>query len=260
MGRWLRRFWRGQGFQVVWSDQQAVLTNHQVVERADLIFVSVPLAATPEVLRDLAPRVPSHAGLVSIASLMEPSAAVLASCAGEGLCAHPVFGPTVTGARGQPIVLAPVRGDAWLAWLGRALASAGMAVRQSTPAEHDASMAIIQALLHSLFVALCGTMEAGDLPPEVAMGLASPTMRLELGLAARILSQDPALYAELVVGNRAAPAQLDRLAEALRRLAALARAGDREAFAAAFLSARESFGASLAPLAARAEAALDRFG
>ena len=259
MGRWLRHFWQGLGYAVISSDIGTPLSNDDVMREAGIIFVAVPLRATPEVLRSLRAALAPTGALVSIASLMEPSATVLRDAPGETLCAHPVFGPTVTDIRGLPIVIAPVRGEQWCGWLAQAFREAGLSVRESTPHEHDASMAVVQALLHSLYVALCETMIGAGLPPIDALSWASPTLRLQLGLVARILGQDPELYADLVVGIALAPARLDELSDALRRLATLARNGDRGGFAAAFRQAREGFGESASELAERAERSLERF-
>ena len=258
MGRWLRRFWERRGCAVQSSDRGTGRTNAEVAAWADLCFVAVGLGATPEVIRAVAPHVPQAGALVSIASLMVPSAAALAAAPCEGICAHPVFGPSAEAVRGLPWVIAPIRGNARAAWLSGELRDAGFSVRSSSAAAHDAAMAVVQALLHSLYVALAEGMAAGGLGPGQALAWASPTMRMQLALMARILEQDSALYADLVVGNEAAPAVLEGLAASLQRLAALARSGDRAGFAAAFRAARASFGEAAAPLAADAEAALAR--
>ncbi len=259
MGRWLRRFWEERGYAVAYSDHATALSNEEVARTADLTFVAVPLASTPAVAKALAPLIGADQALVSIASLMGPSAAALAGCTGEALCAHPVFGPSVREVRGLPVVTARVRGERWASWLVERLREAGMSVRETTPAEHDQAMAVVQALLHSLYVALCRTMSEVGMDPGRAMDWASPTLRLQLGLAARILSQDPKLYAGLVVGNPWAPALLEGLAASLTELAALARAGDEAGFAAAFRRAHQSFGELAPALSERAEEALERF-
>ena len=257
MGRWLRRFWEGRGCEVRYSDLRATTpTNEELVRWASLTFVSVPLQHTPRVLRELAPLVGADCALASIASLMIPSAEALADGSGEALCAHPVFGPTVIATEGLPVVVAPIRGTRWADWLVDALREAGLSARIATPSAHDRTMTIVQSLLHSLYVALCLTMQRQGLAPEEALPWASPTLQLQLGLIARILGQDPDLYAGLVVGNPLAPAALEALASELTGLAALARAGDEAAFAEAFLAARAGFGDHLDPLAAAAEAAL----
>jgi prephenate dehydrogenase len=138
------------------------------------------------------------------------------------------------------------------------LREAGLVVRESSPDEHDRAMAVVQALLHSLYVALCETMSGAGMAPAAALEWASPTLRLQLGLIARILGQDPELYADLVVGNPWAPDLLEGLAESLQRLASLARSGDKAGFAAAFGRSRLSFGDLAAGLSEQAEAALER--
>jgi prephenate dehydrogenase len=259
MGRWLCRFWQARGFTVLISDRETALHNEDVVRAAQVTFVAVPLAATPAVIADLAPHVSAEGAVVSIASLMAPSAAALAALPSESLCAHPVFGPTVVSTQDLPVVVAPVRGSRWLAWLVDQLREAGLQVRHSTPLEHDTAMGVVQALLHSLYVALCSTMDAAGLPPAAALEWASPTLRVQLGLMARILGQDAGLYADLVVGNPCAPVLLESLATQLQALAALARNGDREGFAAAFQAARSGFGREAEPLAVRTETVLERF-
>ena len=82
-------------------------------ELAQLTFVAVPLHLTPAVLQDLREDVRTDAALVSIASLMGPSAAAMAGMAGEGICAHPVFGPTVTSLAGLPVVISSARPGRW---------------------------------------------------------------------------------------------------------------------------------------------------
>ena len=259
MGRWLRGFWQGLGYDVSYSDRGSEHSNEDVVRWSHITFVAVPLRATPDVIRALVPALEPDRALVSIASLMAPSAQALSTTRGEALCAHPVFGPTVKQTRGLPVVVAPVLGSRWCDWLVATLHDAGLAVRLSTPEEHDAAMAVVQATLHSLYVALCTAMTDAGLPPSAALGWASPTLELQLGLIARILGQNPELYADLVVGNALAPDRLEELAAALQRLAALARAGDRMGFAAAFTAARAGFGDLADDLAERTEQALERF-
>jgi prephenate dehydrogenase len=258
MGRWLLAFWSSRGFEVVVSDRDTRLSNEDAVRGADLTFVAVPLRSTPEVIRSLAELVKRDCGLVSIASLMEPSLPALETVRGEAICAHPVFGPSVLNSNGLPMITAPIRGIRWHAWLVTQFAAAGLIVRESNARDHDASMAVVQACLHSTYVALCRAMSAAGLPPTAALEWASPTMKFQLGLAARILGQDPELYADLVVGNALAPARLDALASELRYLADCAREGDRRSFTEAFLDARSTFGDRLDELARRAETALER--
>jgi prephenate dehydrogenase len=259
MGQWLRRFWQDLGYEVRFSDRDTVESNEDVTRWADVTFVAVPLHTTPAVIRSIAPILAENKALVSIASLMNPSASELSAVRGESICAHPVFGPTVRRTEGLPVVVAGVRGEYWRSWLVKVLSTAGLDVRETTPAEHDSSMAVVQAMLHSTYVAMCSAMTSAGLPPLEALGWASPTLRLQLGLIARILGQDPDLYADLVVGNTLAPSLLETLARELQHLADLARAGDRVGFATAFRRARESFGDRGDDLADRAEAALEEF-
>lgn len=258
MGQWLRSFWLARGTDVAWSDRDTLRTNADVVQAADLTFVAVPLRLTPSVIRDLAPIVSEGQCLVSIGSLMQPSAAELASVRGDAVCVHPIFGPTARQYAGLPIAVAGVRGNRWQPWLVESLRAAGMSVSETSPWQHDASMAVTQAMLHGMFVALCGAMSSAGLPPEAALEWASPTMQVQLGLVARILSQDAELYADLVVGNPWAPDRLESLAANLARLAGFARSGDVRAFAEAFRDARATFGESLEHLSLQAEAALDQ--
>src|SRR5690606_6933697 len=81
---------------------------------------------------------------------------------------------------------------------------------------------------------------------EAIMPFRSASFELDVAIAARILSLNPAIYEEIQFGNTHAAEVLDRLLERLAELRDLVRRGDDEArarFRERFLRSREGFGA-----------------
>ncbi len=239
---------------VLVSDRGTTLTNTDLAARCDLTLVVVPLRATPAVLAEVAPHVRPDAGLGSLGSLMEPALPAMYGCAGDTFLLHPLFGPGRRGLGGATFALASLRGARWQRWLRELLERQGARVVGTTAAEHDQAMAGAQALLHGVYAALAPEIMA-TLPGDDPLAWATPTLRLQLALMARILSQDPALYGDLLALNRHTPLVIDRL---MTRLAALRAAAldNPDAVAALFATAHGALGSLGLRLATEGDEAL----
>jgi len=93
------------------------------------------------------------------------------------------------------------------------------------------------------------------LPGDDPLAWATPTLRLQLALMARILSQDPALYGDLLALNRHTHVVIDCLIARLTALRAAALDGP-ETVAAIFTGARNLLGPLGQDLAAEGDHAL----
>lgn len=252
IGSLFARLFGADGLDVLISDRDTALRNTDLAARCDLLAVAVPLRVMPDVLREVAPHLAPDAAIVSLGSLMEPAAEALRPCTRQAFLLHPLFGPGRKSLRGATLVCASLRGGAVQDWLLTWLRGQGAHVVTSTPEEHDRTMAVAQALLHGNYAALAPQIMR-RLPAEDPLAWTSPTLRLQLGLMARILRQDARLYGDLLALNRHAAAAFDELIE---RLTAL-----RQAMAAGPDAVEELFstaGADLGPLGADLAAEGDR--
>ena len=74
--------------------------------------------------------------------------AMLDATRGSVLGAHPMFGPSVHTLQGQRVVLVRGRGDAWADWVAQNFVARGLVITETTAAQHDRAMSVVQVLNH----------------------------------------------------------------------------------------------------------------
>jgi len=235
MGRFVGDVFRSLGHELLISDVDTSMTPEEAARAADLVVVSVPIAVTEEVIRRVGPCVRPEAGLMDVTSLKEaPVAWMLESTEAEVIGGHPMFSPAVESIHRQVVVLCRARGDAWADWVKRALESQGAEVVETTPAEHDRAMAVIQALRHAATIAFGKTLADLGVDIHETLRFTSPIYRLELIMVGRLFSQDPELYADLGLRNAYRGEVMDALEASVHAVADAVRRGDRDAFISEF--------------------------
>lgn len=242
MGSFFARLFREHGHVVLIADLNTDLTPEAAAERADAVLVSVPIAATREIIERVGPRVRAGGALMDVTSLKEwPVRVMLDATNAEVVGAHPLFSPAVGSIHRQVVALCPGRGETWIGWLRDLLHAAGAEVVECSPAEHDRAMAVIQALRHAATMAFGRALRDLGVDIDDSLRFSSPIYRLELIMTGRLFSQDPDLYADLGLGNPNRAEIADALERAAAAIAGVVRAGDREAFIREFRAIAEYF-------------------
>ncbi len=230
MGRCMAGLFADLGHAVMLADRETELTADEAAGAADVVVVSVPIEVTVEVIRAIGPHVRPDALLMDVTSVKsEPVAAMLAACRGSVIGTHPLFGPSVHSLQGQRIVVTPGRGEGWKQWLIATLRARGLVVKEATPVEHDAAMAVVQVLTHFATEVMGRTLDSLGVSIAETLEYTSPVYLMELLMTARHFAQAPDLYASIQMSNPLTP----RVTEAFVRAAAEQRAaidgGDRDA-------------------------------
>jgi chorismate mutase / prephenate dehydrogenase len=243
MGQVLCRLFGDLGHRVLVADVDTSLRGEEAASLADVVIVSVPIDATEGVVRALGPHVREDALLADVTSLKEaPIAAMLASTRASVVGTHPMFGPSVHTLQGQRVVLCRARGDAWADWLSGALAAAGLTVTETTPAEHDRAMSVVQVLTHFQTQVLGLTLARLGTPLPDTLRFTSPAYLLELYVAARHFAQEPELYGPIEMRNPRSAEVTATFAEAAREIGGVIAAADQARFDAMFEEVRAFFG------------------
>ncbi|WP_456482585.1 prephenate dehydrogenase [Methanopyrus sp.] len=241
MGRLIARELRDDGHDVVITGSnprtaervarelgvEAAPTNVDAVEDADVVVVSVPISVTEDVIREVAPHVPEGSLLTDVTSVKVRPVRAMLEHAPDGvyvLGTHPLFGPTVPSLRGQTVILTPTeRSGPWTRRVRRYLERKGVQVVETTPEEHDRTMAVVQCLTHAVLLAAGAVV--GRLLPDLELDIeevASPVYRLLMDVVGRIVGQDPRLYAEIQAFNPYGAEAREELLRALKRIHELA--------------------------------------
>lgn len=203
----------------------------ELARRCRIVIVSVPIAATPEVIRQVGPLLPESALLMDFTSLKEaPVREMLGATRAEVVGCHPLFGPDCPSLERQNIILCPGRGKDWLAWLETFFTKKGAHVTVTSPEKHDRMMTLIQGLTH-LDTILMGLMLRDSGEERSALdAFSTPVFRMKRAIIDKVLTS-PALYAGLLAGNPGMPALLERYERHLAQVKALILKGDARGLA-----------------------------
>jgi len=239
MGRWLARFLDGQGFDTRIADPAAAGDGRtrfadwrDAPLDSDVIVVAAPIDASRRILDELVARgVP---GLVfDVASVKAPLVDSLRAAARSGLAVasvHPMFGPDTRLLAGRHVLVMDC-GHPTAASQARALFDDTMAELVDIDlAEHDRLMAWVLGLSHALNVAFGAALAGSDADASELAAISSTTFQRQLGVAADVLGENPALYFEIQHLNPHETGVLAALADATDRLRVAVEAGDRDAF------------------------------
>lgn len=245
MGRFFARLFAERGHTVLVASEATELRPEQAAAQADLVILSVPIAVTIEVIKQVAPHLKPGACLIDVTSLKSgPLRAMLEHTAPEVevIGTHPMFGPTVKSLLRQVVVLCPGRGDVWLPWLRQFLESQGAIIKLTTPLHHDKMMAIIQVLRHFVTIAMGKCLETLDVDLDESLEFTSPIYRLELAMIGRLFAQNAGLYADIEMQNPLTPRVVASFLHAASTMAAVVVGTDREAFIDHFEQTASYFG------------------
>jgi len=243
MGRLFAGVFERAGDDVVCSGRTTRITAMDIAKGSDLVIVSVPIHATTEVIRDIAPHLVESQVVCDLTSLKVFPVREMLSSRAEVIGLHPMFGPSVRTLEQQTIIVTPARcSPANLDRLTETLKKEGARITVTTPDAHDRMMAVVQGLTHFVTLSMAETMRRLDITPEKTEPFMSPVYQIETGLVGRLLSQDPGLYGDMLRMNPYVPAVLEACEHAVRDVKDTVLSDDSGLFEELFTRNSEHFG------------------
>lgn len=218
IGGWFVPFFTGAGCPVHVVGRREGMSLPELASRCAVVIVSVPIAATPEVIRCVGPHLAPDSLLMDFTSLKEePVREMLKATPAEVVGCHPLFGPDCPSLAGQNIILCPARGDRWLSRMEGLFARGGARVTVTTPEEHDRMMAFVQGLTHLDTILMGLTLRDSGIAGSTLDAFSTPVFRTKRAILEKVFGVRPELYAGLLTGNRNMPEILE-MYEKNRRL------------------------------------------
>jgi chorismate mutase/prephenate dehydrogenase len=244
MGQVLQKLFEDFGHTVVCADLNTKITNIEAAQHADVVVISVPIAATTEVIKEVGPHCKPNALLLDVTSTKtEPLNAMLENFNGSVIGTHPLFGPSVHSLQGQRIALVCGRDlNEWEDWLCSIFKARGLSVLVTTAQEHDRAMGIVQVLTHQTTEVLGRTIEKLDVDVQKTLEFTSPIYLMELLMTARHFAQSSELYASIQMNNPETGKILQALQDAGNELRDVVLSNDRVAFSKIFEDVHTHFG------------------
>jgi chorismate mutase/prephenate dehydrogenase len=243
MGRFFARSFQQSDYEVRILDRDDWPRADQLAQGVDLCLLAVPIDLTDVVAKQIAPHLPPACILADITSLKQkPLEAMLASHRGPVVGLHPLFGPATVTMDKQIVVVTPGRELEQCHWLLDQLSVWGNVLVETSAAEHDETMGIVQALRHFATFTFGEFLHSRGVPILRTLELSSPIYRLELAMVGRLFAQDPSLYAEIVFATPERQALLKDYLKSIQRHMSLVERGDKAEFIARFRKVAEWFG------------------
>ncbi len=235
MGRWFKRIFEAEGYEVLVADKGTPLSNQDLAKACDVVFVSVPMSAFEEVVKEIGPLLTEKQGLIDFCSLKkEQNEIMLAHTTCEVVAAHPLFGPGEKDLTNQKVALWPSRGKKWFNWFEEFLKAQKAQTIVVPPDDHDRIMAIVQVINHLMLLALGKLMGSAGLELELIQKLATPSFVRQLDIVARFADQDPYLYGLIQFDNPLGEEMRHKYLDILEELTAIADKKDMENFVKVF--------------------------
>lgn len=231
MGSWLAGLLEGCGFTVLRAGRKTNLTPTEMARQCDVVVISVPIADTVRIIKEIGPLVSEKGLLMDLTSVKKESLeAMLKYSRAEVVGVHPLFGPDIKSNSGLRIAICPGRGERGLNWITGIFRGEGLTVTFMEPEEHDRMMGIIQGAHHfstlalALFISRSG-YKIGDL-----VNGSTQTFHQMLDRIRSILKQPTELFGSLLMDNPAGEKFIEQYLESAERLIQITRRGDKEAF------------------------------
>jgi prephenate dehydrogenase len=242
MGRFFGDILEREGHDLTLTGRGPDEMYRECAEKSDVIMISVPIRETVRVIGTVAGVLSAAQLICDLTSLKTAPVRAMLESGADVLGLHPMFGPSVPSLSRQTIIAVRARTRGPLAddLLG-IFRKNGARITYSDAEEHDRMMAVVQGLTHFLTLTLADTMRTLGTTPEKTLDFMSPVYQIEMGLAGRLLSQDPALYEDILRLNPHVPDVLHACEDSVRRLGRSVRA-DEGAFSDCFRKDAEFFG------------------
>jgi prephenate dehydratase/prephenate dehydrogenase len=198
--------------------------NQAAIRSAEVVVVSVPLDAAADLIDLAVTEAPTGALVVDLASVKSSVAQAYQRVVRQDLelaSLHPLHGPRMPSLAGVTVLTIPLRVGPRYQELRRFLVSEGAQAVVTDAAQHDRDMALLQGLTH--FVAIAAGRTLAD---QARPAFETPAHALLRTTIARVVLQDPALYAAIQLENPNNAAARRSFLETARYLAELAERGD----------------------------------
>lgn len=199
MGHLINKFLTKQGYSVNIFDSN--LSNFsKIIQKTDLIIVSVPKSVIPEVIKKLGKENLDKKAVISFSSYLSDEIDLLKGLKTDYAFVHLMFGPSVEDFNDQNILVTKHK-NKFIKEFVSLLEKSGANVVSTSVAEHDSLMTYVQALSQFNSLVLAKTVSESGFDLNKIKNSSSITFRLNLEIINRIIKQDPKMWSAIQFSN-----------------------------------------------------------
>jgi len=242
MGVWLTGLLERRGLAVLIAGRKTELTPAEMARQCDVVVISVPIAETERIIKEIGPLISEEGLLMDLASVKKgPVEAMLKYSKAQVVGVHPLFGPNVDSNGDLRIAICPGRGESGLDWITDIFRDEGFRVTILEPEKHDRMMGLIQGVNHFATLSLALCISSSGIEYKDLLSLSTQTLLERLERIRAIIGQPSELFRSLLMENPAAGEFIEQYRESVEQLITITRDGNKEAFEELFESLKNVF-------------------
>ncbi|HBI16473.1 MAG TPA: prephenate dehydrogenase/arogenate dehydrogenase family protein [Desulfobulbaceae bacterium] len=202
MSRWFADRLENEGYRILMSGRSTALRPAEMVSQVDVVVICVPISATTDTVRRYGPLIEAGKALVLLAGESETTldtALAVTNPDVEVMLVHNLWGPQAATMKDKnAIVVRTARSGRLCSEFETFLYKHGADIYQDSPARHDLLMGIGQKLPTVISVALAMTLEEHGITSDDIASHCTLTSLYPILAMARVHSQNPRTYAEIL--------------------------------------------------------------
>lgn len=226
MSQWFVDLLENEGYRVLLSGRSTPLRPEEMISQVDVVMVCVPISATAGTVAQYAPLLSDGKALILLAGESETTIeqALEATSPGvEVMLVHNLWGPQAATMKDKnAVVVRTARSGRFCSEFEAFLYKHGADIFHDSPAKHDLLMGIGQKLPTVISVALAMTLDMNGITAEDIASHCTLTSLYPILAMARVHSQNPRTYAEIMATSGESRKIVSDFAASLNKVVALA--------------------------------------
>lgn len=226
MSQWFARQLESEGYETVITGRKSELRPEEMIPAVDVVAICVPISATTETIRQYAPLLRPDQALILLAGEAENVLDTALANTAEGveiMLVHNLWGPQAATMKDKNAsVVRTVRSGVLCSEFESFLYKHGAHISTDTPNQHDLMMGVSQKLPTSISVALAMALKNNGIQPQDIGSHSTLTSIYSILSMARVHSQNPRTYAEIMSTKGDGRKIVKNFAENLMKLIAMA--------------------------------------
>jgi prephenate dehydratase/prephenate dehydrogenase len=202
MSRWFADRLENEGYRVLLTGRSTAMRPEQMIGQVDVVAICVPISATVDTIRRYAPLLKGGQALVLLAGESEMTLREALEVTDEDvevMLVHNLWGPQAATMKDKnAIVVRTQRSGRLCTEFETFLYKHGAEIYQDSAARHDLLMGIGQKLPTVISVALAMTLDEHEISSEDIDSHCTLTSLYPILAMARVHSQNPRTYAEIL--------------------------------------------------------------
>jgi chorismate mutase/prephenate dehydrogenase len=196
MGKWLTRYFKSMGAEVLVIGASGDIND---IHDSDIVVISVPISAVPQVLADADRICRDDALIFDISSIKSPFAATLREMAARrNVCSvHPMFGPSVKTMTDRSVVICDCGCERAVAEAKRLFSNDDADIVTIPVERHDVLISYVLALAHASNIAFFAALSGSGISFDELKSVTSTTFDRTLSVSIPVSKEKASMYHEI---------------------------------------------------------------